>query len=66
MEAQLKSKLKRGEIFNPQAIEDFLKQNARSLPPYLSPSSFEVHRDVSAGTVDFRLSVIQTCPFMYE
>lgn len=61
MEAQLKSKLKPGSIFNPQTIQDFLTQNARSLPPYLSPSSFEIRRDVTAATVDVRLSITQTC-----
>ena len=61
METLLKSKLKLGDIYNHEIVEEFLQQNASSLPPYLNPTSIELHRNVKAGTVDFRLSVAPDC-----
>jgi outer membrane protein assembly factor BamA len=62
METLLKAKLKRGSIYNDQAVDDFFNQNASSLPPYLSRSSIEYHRDMTHAIIDFRLSVAQDCP----
>lgn len=66
MEALLKSKLKRGEPYDAPAIDDFLKQNAASLPPYVTPASIQIHRDRQTGALDFRLSVVQDCLSVYE
>lgn len=62
METLLKSKLKPGDVYNWQVVEDFLKQNASALPPDISPSDIELHRDVRRGTVDFRFNIFQGCP----
>jgi outer membrane protein assembly factor BamA len=66
MEALLKSKLKPGDVYNWQVVEDFLKQNASALPPDISPSDIELHRDVRRGTVDFRFNIFQGCPNLPE
>jgi outer membrane protein assembly factor BamA len=52
MELLFKSKLKTGDIFNSQVVEDFLRQNAAVLPPDILPSDMEGHRDLKNGTVD--------------
>ena len=66
METLLKSKLKPGDVYNWQVVEDFLKQNASALPPDISPSDIELHRDVRKGTVDFRFNIFQGCPNLPE
>ncbi len=66
METLLKSKLKPGDVYNSQVVEDFLKQNASALPPDISPSDIELHRDVRRGTVDFRFNIFQGCPNLPE
>ncbi|MGA7855068.1 MAG: POTRA domain-containing protein [Candidatus Acidiferrales bacterium] len=62
METLLRSKLKPGDVYNWQVVEDFLKQNAAALPPDISPSDIELHRNVKRGTVDFRFNTFQGCP----
>jgi len=52
LEAILKSKLKPGEIFNPEVIEDFFEENKSILPADTSRDNFQVRRDVRVGTVD--------------
>jgi outer membrane protein assembly factor BamA len=66
METLLKSELKSGDVYNWQVVEDFLKQNASTLPPDISPSDIELHRDVKRGTVDFRFNIFQGCPNLSE
>ncbi len=66
METLLKSKLKPGDVYNWQVVEDFLKQNASALPPDISPSDIELHRNVRRGTVDFRFNIFQGCPNLPE
>jgi outer membrane protein assembly factor BamA len=66
METLLTSKLKPGDVYNSQVVEDFLKQNASALPPDTSPSDIELHRDVRRGTVDFRFNISQGCPNLPE
>jgi hypothetical protein len=66
METLLKSKLKPGDVYNRQVVEDFLKQNAAALPPDISPSDIELHRNVKRGTVDFRFNIFQGCPNLPE
>jgi outer membrane protein assembly factor BamA len=66
METLLKSKLKPGDVYNSRVVEDFLKQNASALPPDISPSDIELHRDVRRGTVDFRFNIFQGCPNLPE
>jgi outer membrane protein assembly factor BamA len=66
METLLKSKLKPGDVYNWQVVEDFLKQNASALPPDISPSDIELHRDVKKGTVDLRFNIFQGCPNLPE
>ena len=61
MDALLRSRLKHGQIYDASAVDDFLKQNASSLPSYLTPQSIQLHRNVTNGTVDFRLSIVQDC-----
>lgn len=62
MESLFRAKVKTGDVFNWQVIEDFLKQNAAALPPDISPSDIELHRDVKNGTVDLRFNIYQGCP----
>jgi hypothetical protein len=42
----LKLKLKMGDIYNSQVVEDFPKQNASVLPPAISASDIELNRDL--------------------
>jgi hypothetical protein len=42
MELLFKSKLKTGDIFNSQVVEDFLRQNAAVLPPDILPSDIAI------------------------
>jgi outer membrane protein assembly factor BamA len=60
-ESLLKSKLKRGDIFDYQAIEDFIKENTSTLPADVSPSDVELRRNVKYGTVDLRFD-FAACP----
>jgi outer membrane protein insertion porin family len=66
MESLLRARLKTGDVFNWQVVEDFLKQNASSLPPDISQSDIEAHRDVRNGTVDLRFNVYQGCPNLQD
>jgi hypothetical protein len=66
METLLKSKLKLGDVYTWQVVEDFLKQNASALPPDISPSDIELHRDVRRGTVDVRFNIFRGCPNLPE
>jgi outer membrane protein assembly factor BamA len=66
METLLKSKLKPGDVYNWQVVEDFLKQNASALPPHISHLDIELHRDVRRGTVAFRFNIFQGCPNLPE
>ena len=52
LKALLTSKLKPGEIFNPNAIRDFFAENRTVLPPLLEGRGFRVRRNVRDGTVD--------------
>jgi hypothetical protein len=65
-ETLLKSKLKPGDVYNWQVVEDFLKQNASALPPDISPSDIELRRNVKRGTVDLRFNIFQGCPSLPE
>jgi outer membrane protein assembly factor BamA len=60
-EALLKSKLKPGDIFNYQAVEDFLTENTSTLPADVSPSDVEMRRNVKLGIVNLRFD-FATCP----
>jgi outer membrane protein assembly factor BamA len=65
IETLLKSKLKPGDIFNPEAIENLLKENESVLPPDISPKDVELRRNVKNGTVDLRFN-FQTCPQLQD
>lgn len=62
-EALLRSKLKPGDVFNFQIVEDFYKDNKTLLPPDASPADDEVvrKRNVIEGTVDLVFD-FRTCP----
>ena len=66
LESLLRAKLKTGEVFDWQVVEDFLKQNASALPPDLSRSDIEGHRNVKNGTVDLRFNIYQGCPNLQD
>jgi hypothetical protein len=66
MEFLFKSKLKTGDIFNSQAVEDFLKQNAAALPPDILPSDIAGRRDLRNGTIDLQFDVYQGCPNLQD
>jgi hypothetical protein len=66
LESLLRAKLKTGEVFDWQVVEDFLKQNASALPHDLSPSDIEAHRNVKNGTVDLRFNIYQGCPNLQD
>ncbi len=65
MESLLKSKLKRGDIFDPKLVEDFYKKNKSFLPADASPADNQLHTDVRNGRVDlvfdFRNLKIEPC-----
>jgi outer membrane protein assembly factor BamA len=60
-ESLLKSKLKPGDIFNYQAVVDFLSENTSTLPADVSPSDVEMRRSVKLGIVDLRFDFAK-CP----
>jgi surface antigen-like variable number repeat protein len=66
METLLKSKLKPGDVYNWQVVEDFLKQNASALPSDISPSDIELHRNIKRGTIDLRFNIFHGCPSLPE
>jgi hypothetical protein len=61
MEDLLKSTLKPGEIYNDQALQNFLKEHKSSLPPDVSFEDMEFRRNVPRGIVDLRFN-FQSCP----
>jgi outer membrane protein assembly factor BamA len=61
MESLLKSKLKRGDIFDPKLVEDFYKKNKSFLPADASPADNQLHTDVRNGRVDLVFD-FRTCP----
>ncbi len=62
LEARLRGIARPGEIYNPEVIEDFLKENRQVLPSGLSlTDDMHVFRNVKAGIVDLALD-FRTCP----
>ncbi|HLB88357.1 MAG TPA: POTRA domain-containing protein [Terriglobales bacterium] len=61
METLLRSKLKSGEPFNPELVDDFYKENKSVLPPEVSPQDMEVYRNVRNSMVDLVFD-FWTCP----
>jgi len=60
-ESLLRSKLKPGDIFNSQILEDFYKNNKSALPEDTSPADKQLIRNVKQGTVDLVFD-FRTCP----
>jgi len=60
------ARLKTGEVFNWQVVEDFIKQNASALPADILLSDIALHRDVRNGTVDLRFNVYEGCPNLQD
>jgi len=65
MEDLLKSTLKPGEIYNDQALQNFLKDHKSSLPPDISFEDMEFRRNVPRGIVNLRFN-FQTCPQLQQ
>ena len=61
IETLLKSMLKPGDIFNYEAVEDFLKVNKSVLPEDASASDMQAKRNTKLGVVDLRFD-FATCP----
>jgi len=61
IENLLKSKLKRGDVYQHRVVEKFLKEYKSSLPPDISLQDIDFHRNVNSGTMDIRFN-FQTCP----
>lgn len=61
METLLRSKLKPGEPFNPEVVDDFYKENKSVLPADVSPQDMEIYRGVRNGTIDLVFD-FRTCP----
>jgi len=71
LENLVRSKFKQGDIYNARFFQDFIDANASVLPPDISPSDIELHRDVRSGIVDLRFdifgsNVLQGCPNLPE
>ena len=61
LQALLESKVKAGDTFNSQVIEDFFEENKSALPPGASPEDMRrEHTDVRAGLVDLTFNFL-TC-----
>jgi outer membrane protein assembly factor BamA len=58
---QLTPKLKPGEVFNRNLVDELLKRNKPLLPPDASWEDVSVHKNTKKGTVDIRFD-FWTCP----
>jgi outer membrane protein insertion porin family len=61
LEAQLRSLIRPGEIYDGGIVYDFYKENKWGMPSDLWPEDLETHRDVKAGIVDL-LFDFRSCP----
>jgi outer membrane protein assembly factor BamA len=61
LEPRLRGLVRPGDTFNPEAVEDFFKENKSALPSGLSPDDVRVLRNVKAGIVDLAFD-FRPCP----
>ena len=61
LEARLREIVRPGEIFNPEAMGHFFKENKSVLPSRLSPENIRVLRNVKVGIVDLAFD-FRHCP----
>ena len=61
LEARLREIVRPGEIFNPEAIKDFFKENKSVFPSRPSPENLRVLRNVKAGIADLTFD-FRPCP----
>jgi len=61
LEIRLKSIVKSGEVFNPEALDRFFKDNQSALPGISWRNDLEVRRDVDTGTADLVFD-FRPCP----
>lgn len=61
LEARLREVVRPGEIFNPEDIKDFFKENKSVFPSKPSSENFPVLRNVKAGIVDLTFD-FRPCP----
>jgi Surface antigen variable number repeat len=62
LEMLLRLRLKPGDIYNAEAVDDFFKENESALPPDISSRDVLAHRNTKSGTVNLRFNIFEACP----